>query len=159
CANDAVYTIEFMSDAIEGLTGYPAADFIGNRVRAYSGLIHPDDWDAVSRATSEAVAQKRPYAIDYRLGPRDGSGPSGRDKGQGQFEDGVWKHLDGAVFDVTAHRHLEQELAHKEQLATIGTVAATVSHELRNPLAVIRSSLGMIERLAGGGEAIERALA
>ncbi|HTO85528.1 MAG TPA: ATP-binding protein [Methylomirabilota bacterium] len=159
CANDAVYTIEFMSDAIEGLTGYPATDFIGNRVRAYSGLIHSDDWAAVSEATSAAVAEKRPYAIDYRLVHRDGSIRWVHDKGQGQFEDGVLKHLDGAVFDVTAHRHLEQELAHKEQLATIGTVAATVSHELRNPLAVIRSSLGTVQRLAGGGAIIDRALA
>ncbi len=159
CANDDVYTIEFMSEAIEGLTGYPAADFIGNRVRAYSGLIHPDDWAAVSRATSAAVAEKRPYAIDYRLVHRDGSIRWVHDKGQGQFEDGVLKHLDGAVFDVTAHRHLEQELALKEQLATIGTVAAMVSHELRNPLAVIRSSLGTVQRLAGGGATIDRTLA
>jgi len=162
CANDAVYSIEFMSDAIESLSGYPAADFIGHRVRSYSGLIHPDDAAAVAQATAEAVANRRPYAIDYRIIHRDGSVRWVHDKGQGQFEDGVVKHLDGAIFDVTAHRQLEEELTRREQLATIGTVAATVSHELRNPLAAIRNSLATVvlrtrDKNLGVEAALERA--
>ncbi len=159
CANDDVYTIEFMSDAIEELSGYPAADFIGNRVRSYSGLIHPDDVSAVNQATAEGVANKRPSAIDYRIIHRDGSIRWVHDKGQGRFEDGVVRHLDGAIFDVTAHRHLEEELTRKEQLATIGTVAATVSHELRNPLAAIRNSLATVAlRTRDKGLRVESAL-
>ncbi|MGH6960967.1 MAG: two-component system sensor histidine kinase NtrB, partial [Dongiaceae bacterium] len=157
--NDDVYTIEFMSDAIEALSGYPAADFIGNRVRSYSSLIHPDDVAAVNQATAEGVANKRPYAIDYRIIHRDGSIRWVHDKGQGQFEDGVVRHLDGAIFDVTAHRHLEEELTRKEQLATIGTVAATVSHELCNPLAAIRNSLATVAlRTRDQGLRVEAAL-
>ncbi len=160
CANDAAYTIEFMSDAIETLSGYPAAEFIGGRVRSYAGLIHPDDVDPVRQATGEAVANKRPYAIDYRIFHRDGSVRWVHDKGQGQFDDdGKLQHLDGAIFDVTGHRHLEQELARKEQLATIGTVAATVSHELRNPLAAIRNSLATVAlRTRAKGLGVEPAL-
>ena len=163
CANDAAYTIEFMSDAIETLSGYPAAEFLGDRVRSYAGLIHPDDVAPVRQATGEAVANKRPYAIDYRILHRDGSVRWVHDKGQGQFDDdGKLQHLDGAIFDVTGHRHLEQELARKEQLATIGTVAATVSHELRNPLAAIRNSLATValrprDKNLGVEPAMERA--
>ena len=163
CANDAAYTIEFMSDAIETLSGYPAAEFLGDRVRSYAGLIHPDDVAPVRQATGEAVANKRPYAIDYRILHRDGSVRWVHDKGQGQFDDdGKLQHLDGAIFDVTGHRHLEQELARKEQLATIGTVAATVSHELRNPLAAIRNSLATValrtrDKNLGVEPALERA--
>jgi PAS domain S-box-containing protein len=160
CANDAAYTIEFMSDAIETLSGYPAAEFLGVRVRSYAGLIHPDDVAPVRQATGEAVANKRPYAIDYRIFHRDGSVRWVHDKGQGQFDDdGNLQHLDGAIFDVTGHRHLEQELARKEQLATIGTVAATVSHELRNPLAAIRNSLATVAlRTRDKGLGVEPAL-
>jgi PAS domain S-box-containing protein len=160
CANDDAYTIEFMSDAIENLSGYPAPDFIGNRVRSYSGLIHPDDAAAVNQATAEAIANKRPYAIDYRIVHRDGSIRWVHDKGQGQFDDdGNLQHLDGAIFDVTAHRQLEEELTRKEQLATIGSVAATVSHELRNPLAAIRNSLATVSlRTRDKGLGIEPAL-
>jgi PAS domain S-box-containing protein len=163
CANDAAYTVEFMSDAIETLSGYPAAEFLGDRVRSYAGLIHPDDAAPVRQATGDAVANKRPYAIDYRIFHRDGSVRWVHDKGQGQFDDdGKLQHLDGAIFDVTGHRHLEQELARKEQLATIGTVAATVSHELRNPLAAIRNSLATValrtrDKNLGVEPALERA--
>jgi PAS domain S-box-containing protein len=46
----------------------------------------------------------------------------------------------GVAFDITERKRLEQELLHQERLATLGKLTATVSHELRNPLGVIRTS-------------------
>ena len=43
CACDEAGTIEFLSDQIEELVGYPASDFIDNKVRSYDSIIHPDD--------------------------------------------------------------------------------------------------------------------
>src|SRR6185312_14275889 len=160
CANDAAYTMEFLSESVETLTGYPAEDFIGNRVRTFASLFHPDDAAAVDKAVADALSHQRPYAIDYRVLHRDGSVRWVHEKGQGEFDDdGKLQHLDGAIFDVTAHRHLEEELTRKEQLATIGTVAATVSHELRNPLAAIRNSLATVTlRTRDKGLGVEPAL-
>jgi PAS domain S-box-containing protein len=163
CANDAAYTMEFLSDSVEALSGYPAADFIGNRVRTFASLFHPDDVALVDQEVADALGHMRPYSIDYRIIHRDGSVRWVHEKGQGEFdEDGNLQHLDGAIFDVTAHRHLEDELTRKEQLATIGTVAATVSHELRNPLAAIRNSLATValrtrDKDLGVEPALERA--
>jgi PAS domain S-box-containing protein len=160
CANDAAYTMEFLSDSVEALSGYPAADFLGNRIRTFASLFHPDDAALVDQQVGEALAGKRPYSIDYRIIHRDGSVRWVHEKGQGEFdENGNLQHLDGAIFDVTAHRHLEEELTRKEQLATIGTVAATVSHELRNPLAAIRNSLATVSlRTRDKGLGVEPAL-
>jgi PAS domain S-box-containing protein len=160
CANDAAYTMEFLSDSVETLSGYPAADFIGNRARTFASLFHPDDAALVDQVVADALSHRRPYAIDYRIIHRDGSVRWVHEKGQGEFDDaGDLQHLDGAIFDVTAHRHLEEELASKEQLATIGTVAATVSHELRNPLAAIRNSLATVGlRTRDKGLGVENAL-
>ena len=114
----------------------------------------------VDKIVAEALSHRRPYAIDYRIIHRDGSVRWVHEKGQGEFDDdGNLQHLDGAIFDVTAHRHLEEELTRKEQLATIGTVAATVSHELRNPLAAIRNSLATVAlRTRDKGLRVESAL-
>jgi PAS domain S-box-containing protein len=52
-----------------------------------------------------------------------------------------------------------QKLASSERLATIGQVAATVSHELRNPLGAIRNSMALVHQLTAGKQlGVERAL-
>jgi len=56
-------------------------------------------------------------------------------------------------------RSATDRLAHQERFATIGQVAATVSHELRNPLGAIRNSMGVVRQIVGKERpAVERAL-
>jgi len=53
----------------------------------------------------------------------------------------------------------QEELVQKEKLAFMGQMAGTVSHELRNPLAVIKSSTYYLKRrLEGGDEKIDKHL-
>jgi signal transduction histidine kinase len=74
----------------------------------------------------------------------------------------------GTGRDITAHKLAEadlekahEELLRQERLVTLGQLTTTVSHELRNPLGVIRTSTYAVrKKLAGGdynvGAAIER---
>jgi Amt family ammonium transporter len=160
CAPDAASTMEFISDAVKELTGYPAADFIANRRRTFASIIHPEDDAAVTKVVEQALAEKHPFTIEYRIQHRDGSLRWVHERGRGVFsEDGKLLHLDGAIFDITDRRRLEAELAETHQLATIGVIAATVSHELRNPLGAIRTSLSFVRQEAGGrSERLDRAL-
>ncbi len=50
--------------------------------------------------------------------------------------------------DITARRKLERELEHAERLAAIGRIAASMAHEINNPLSVIRASVSYIGALA-----------
>jgi len=174
CANDAAYTMEFISPAIQALSGYPASDFVGNQVRTYASIIHADDMDLVNKAVEDGLNQRQAYVIEYRVVHRDGSTRWAREYGQGIFgEGGELLHLDGAVFDVTERRRMESELrqaldqakeamdklSRQERLAALGQVAGTVSHELRNPLAAIRNSMALIRQLtADKGLGVERAV-
>ncbi|MDT8324200.1 MAG: PAS domain-containing protein, partial [Bacteroidota bacterium] len=66
CANDAYWTMEFISPQIEDLTGYPASDFIDNEVRSYNSVIHPEDVIKVVDAVNEGLKHHRPYVVEYR---------------------------------------------------------------------------------------------
>lgn len=100
CANDAFWTMEFLSDQIELLSGYPAAEFINNALRSYKSIIHPEDIIKVVNTVNDGVNERRPYTIDYRLRHRNGSIRHVCERGTGVFaEDGTLLWLDGVIFD------------------------------------------------------------
>ncbi len=103
CANDAAWTMLFMSDQIEELSGYPASDFLENAVRTFSSIIHHDDIILVVDAVQAGLREQRSYTIEYRIKHRDGSIRWVYEKGRGIFDAGgefLW--LDGAIFDITS---------------------------------------------------------
>ena len=73
CACDQDWTMEFISDEIEVLSGYPASDFIKNAVRSYASIILPDDSQLVEDTVIDGVNHNLPYTIEYRVINRDDS--------------------------------------------------------------------------------------
>jgi two-component system sensor histidine kinase PilS (NtrC family) len=47
--------------------------------------------------------------------------------------------------DLTEIKHLGQEMKRRESLATIGEFSANIAHEIRNPLASLKSSIEMLK--------------
>ncbi len=153
CANDLGWTMEFISDYIKGITGYPASDFINSAVRSYASIIHPLDVKLVDSSIQEGIREKRPYDIEYRLLDSHDGIKWVHEKGRGIFDgDGKLLHLDGAFFDVTARKKLEEEskLAQAEILRSKIAMAvadqaneakssflANMSHEIRTPMSSI----------------------
>ena len=43
CDLDENWTMRYLSNYIEQLTGYPPSDFIENKIRSYASIIHPED--------------------------------------------------------------------------------------------------------------------
>jgi PAS domain S-box-containing protein len=160
CRYDDAYTMEFISDAIAEISGYPAADFIENRARTYASIIHPEDLAMVVETVDEARNARAQSSIEYRIRHRDGSVRWVYERGQGIYApDGRIQHIDGAIFDITQRKNLESQLVGQKQMAMLGQVAATVSHELRNPLGAIRNSMALLRQMTAGKElGVERAL-
>ena len=111
CALDEHWTVYFMSDHIETLTGYPLDDFLANRVRSYASIIHPDDVERVDRAVADGVASRTPYSIEYRIMHASGEVRWVFENGQAEFEkDGRVAWLDGVITDVSDRKRAEQDL-------------------------------------------------
>ena len=62
CALDPDWTMAVISDEIERISGYPAADFVGSARRTYGSIIHPEDRGEVDRAVRAATSADRPFA-------------------------------------------------------------------------------------------------
>jgi PAS domain S-box-containing protein len=130
CACDADWTMEWISDEIEEISGYPASDFINNSVRTFASAIHPDDRDQVERSVMEGVEAGRPFTLEYRIVRRDGDVRWVLERGQGQEAGDGRRWLDGAIFDITARRAAEQALREQEvveaQLAEVRASRARI---------------------------------
>jgi len=67
CLNDHQWTMEFLSEGCQALTGYPAAKCLGNRVISYNSLIHPDDRERVWNQVQSGLKKDRRFELEYRL--------------------------------------------------------------------------------------------
>jgi len=111
CACDNDRTMDLISNEIKELTGYPATDFINNKIRSYAGIIHPDDKQRVEDIISEDVKHDRPYTLEYRILHKDGNIQWTHERGQATKNNGgKVLHLDGAIFDITERKQIDNEL-------------------------------------------------
>jgi signal transduction histidine kinase len=60
-------------------------------------------------------------------------------------------NLEDAISEM---KRMQQTMVQSERLSTLGKLTATVSHELRNPMAAIRNSLFLIRQFAGNREKV-----
>lgn len=112
CLYDERRTVEFISNEVEALTGYPASEFIQNRGRTLASIMHPEDARMVGDAVARAVESKEPYTLEYRLFDRDGGIHWVFEKGQGVVDvAGQVRCLDGVFVDITERKEAEHELA------------------------------------------------
>ncbi|MBF0132070.1 MAG: PAS domain S-box protein [Magnetococcales bacterium] len=110
CALDADWTMNFISEGIKALSGYPASDFIDNRVRSFASIIDPDDRHGVETTILASIKERRPYEIEYRITDAAGHIHWVFEKGQGvHYRGGEPEWLDGVILDNTRRKHAEEE--------------------------------------------------
>jgi CheY-like chemotaxis protein len=59
--------------------------------------------------------------------------------------------MSGVVSDVTDRRALQVQLERSERMASLGTLAAGLAHEINNPLAAVLANLESLQRELGAG--------
>jgi len=105
------WEMEFMSDGVEQITGYPASDFLGNGGRTFASIIHPDDAAMVLDQVAGCLARRLPFVVEYRVNTASGEVRWVHEQGRATFgEAGEVLHLDGAIFDIGERKRLEAQL-------------------------------------------------
>ncbi len=109
--------------------------------------VHSDDRDAARQAFLDANERHTAYSLEYRLRGKDGQYHWVIDAAMPRFgDDGQFLGFIGSVIDITDRKKYEEELREADRRKD--EFLAVLAHELRNPLAPIRTGLELM-RLAG----------
>ncbi|PXV55545.1 ATP-binding protein [Aeromonas veronii] len=142
CLPHHPWTMLFVSDEAEKLTGYPASDFVDNS-RDFGDLIHPDDLELSNRNTIDAIAEHRQYINEYRIFDRWGQLRWVYSIGLATYDaEGKAIYLDGIIFDFSDRKQAEAAMLEARQIAEDATrtkseFLANMSHEIRTPMNAI----------------------
>ena len=118
CALDAQWTMHFIGDEIERITGYAPEDFVENRRRSYMSLIHPGDRDRVERDVWEAIEAGRQFELEYRVLTASGDERWVLERGCAVHgHERRW--LDGIIFDISDRRRFEEMARRAEAEAAV----------------------------------------
>ena len=134
------------SPVIERHLGIAAGSF-GGTIEAMRAFIHPDDREAVAERGLEAVRTGAPYSAEFRMIRADGSIRWSRTSGHVVSDElGRPVRLLGIDADATQERERQNE----RQL-----FLASVAHDLKNPIAVLKASAQVLQRKAARGVPLE----
>ncbi len=115
CNNDSSWTMNFISDNILLLSGYPASDFLGNKVRSYSSIIHKSDRKHVWDSIQKAIENRERFTVEYRINTRKGKIKWVWEKGIGSYKGDDLIKLEGFIEDITDRKKIEDALRVNER--------------------------------------------
>jgi PAS domain S-box-containing protein len=83
---------------------------------------------------------------EFSYGPDRGGGALGVECSPVRSDDGTLRGAALFLRDVTERREAETEMRQVHQLAAIGYLAASIAHEIRNPLSAIKAAAQYLQR-------------
>jgi PAS domain S-box-containing protein len=113
-------------------------------------LIHPEDRDRTMATFADALRTKMPYQMEHRMRHEDGSYRWVMTRAQPLMDvDGHVARWFGASTDIHERKETEALLRRTEQLAAAGRLAATIAHEINNPLEAVSNLLYLAQHEQG----------
>ena len=111
CADDAQWTMEFVSAGAEELTGYRPEELVGNARLAYADLVVPWHCESVCRDIQAAVDRHNAWTTSYPIVTASGERKWVWERGVAVLdENGEVRALEGLIVDMTSERKIEEAL-------------------------------------------------
>lgn len=116
CRCDENWTIQFISEAIKQISGYPAAELIDNKTRTYASLIHVEDRQLVQQTILQSLSNQESFTIEYRIVHQNGKIRWVYEQGKSVFVSANQPvYIDGAIFDITETKQAQESLRIAEE--------------------------------------------
>lgn len=138
---DGTYT--YVSPACEMLLGRKQEDLIG---KTGYWLLHPDDEEAAWKSHEQLMQEPYTATIQFRLRHKEGhyvwletSCKSIKD------DTGTVVEIIGVTRDISDRKKSEEMLRQSDKLSIVGQLAASVAHEIRNPLTSLKGFIQLFQ--------------
>ena len=140
------FTPIFMHGAIEEITGYSEDELVNGSIR-WDQLIHPDDLAAkIERTTKINTVPAYRCETEYRILRKDGTVRWVHEYIQNVCDaSGNPSYVQGALYDVTEKRQLQQERLKIQKLESLGVLAGGIAHDFNNFLTGIIGNLSLVK--------------
>lgn len=120
CRNDANWTMLFVSEAVERLTGYRAEDVLENRVVAYADIVFADDIELVREKVRLGIEKVGHFNLEYRIRRADGEIRWVWEQGKALLNsDNSVSVLEGYITDITQRKTAELKLAQMQRQSAV----------------------------------------
>ena len=155
---DPEKNVAWMSEKGRAIYGFGSEELLSRD--SLVTCVHPDERQVVRNAFDRARASSETFEIEHRI--LKPGGKTGWVMTRGRClcdEQGKLLKLIGVTIDVTAKKQVDlqlqlhrQEIAHLSRVAVMGEMAASIAHELNQPLSGIISNARAGERFIDRGD-------
>lgn len=132
------------SDDVYRMVGCKPGEF-GSDPDEWLKFVHPEDTPALEEASDKALAEGVDYHLQYRVRWPDRSIHWVDSLAKCQRDgEGKLVRIVGVMADVTKRKQADEALLRAEKLAVAGRLAASVAHEINNPMEAVANMLYLI---------------
>jgi PAS domain S-box-containing protein len=138
----------YMSPMFEKVWGVPLEQWYADGSVCLNS-VHPEDREHVSTLFKQVFTDKNSYNLEYRIIHPDGRIKIIRDRGFPIIDQlGQIYRVAGISEDITERRQEEKRnIKAMERLSEIGELAASIVHEVRNPLTTVLMGLNFFQKM------------
>ncbi len=110
CQADEEWTLHYLSEEVEQLTGYPISAFMQEPRLGFTDLMHPSDVVRMNEISARALNSKTPFELEYAIQRADGNWRYVQEIGRGVYnKKGELEFIDGFIWDIQARIDSEYE--------------------------------------------------
>jgi PAS domain S-box-containing protein len=137
--------LEYISPSALTVTGYTPEEYYANN-RLIISMIHPDDELLLENFVFN-LPRSAKLPLTLRLSRKDNNTFWAEHKCVPIYDEkGTLIALEGIIRDISQRKKLEQMASAFDRMNMVGSMAATVAHEIRNPMTTVRGYLQLLER-------------
>ncbi|OHB46405.1 MAG: hypothetical protein A2099_06520 [Planctomycetes bacterium GWF2_39_10] len=138
----------FLNNALKKVMGYSPQEFYDTPSLA-TEMVHKDDVRLVKESMQKILEGELMVSkdLEYRVYCKNCKELwLSQNTYPIKNKNGIIIGIEGIIRDTTERKKIEEQIRRSERLASIGELAASIAHEIRNPLGAISNSVCMLKR-------------